>query len=294
LTADTRRPAAPEADQASLRRPRRSVVAEHSAEEDRLDRDGSAAQARPRSIAARIFAGAVVLVLAWHFLLTATWSAAPNAVREIIGQNVLTSYMVPLFQQGWAVFAPNPGASNVSFEVRALVPGASGADPTPTEWFSLTARDHEDAILNHAVPSRLYLNNYILGDRWHGSFLAMKADVRELVGKDYYGSDWLERIQADLLTGMKETSDPAVSTYIEYEQTATGLATAVARARWGDDIVGVQLRTITTPVVPFTQRLDPNAQVQTSTFTEGWREPLDVAGLDAATIDSLYGPGGDR
>jgi hypothetical protein len=285
LTADTRRPTAsktdPKAEWDGSRplRSRRSAIAEDASPPPRR-----------RGAAPRIFAGTVVVVLAWHFLMTFTWSAAPNAVREIIGQNVLTSYMVPLFQQGWAVFAPNPGASNVSFEVRALLPSTDGGDPVQTDWFSITARDHQDAILHHPVPSRLYLNSYILGDRWHGAFLGMNADVRELVGKDYYGADWLDRIQADLLSGMKETSDPAVSTYIEYEKTATGLATAVARAQWGDDITGVQLRVVTTPVVPFTQRLDPNAQVQTTTFTEGWREPLDVSGLDASVIDGLYGP----
>jgi hypothetical protein len=246
---------------------------------------------RRRSVGSRIFAGVVIVILAWHFLMSYIWSAAPNAFRELVGANVMTSYMVPMFQQGWAVFAPNPGAATASFEVRALIPGTGGADPTESEWFSLTTRDDQTAILNHPVPSRLYLSNYILGDRLHGAFLGMNADVREIVGNDYEGDDWLQRLQQDLLAGTSATTNPAVTNYLEYEKAATGLATAVARAQWGEDIQKVQIRVVTTPVVPFTQRADPNATVSTTSFTEGWRTPLDVAGLDESSIEELYGRG---
>ncbi|RFA18977.1 hypothetical protein B7R25_13420 [Subtercola boreus] len=228
----------------------------------------------------------VVLLLGWHFFLTYTWGTSSIALRELIGTNLLNSYMTPMFQQGWAVFAPNPGSTNSSLEVRALLPAAGADQPVATDWFSITGADTEQFVRNHAAPSRMYLNNYILGDRFHGAFLAMNPNVRELVGNDYYGEGWLDRLRADLT----KQPDPWAANYLEYEGSVTGLATAIARARWGDDITAVQVRTVSTPAVPFDQRLQsPPVTEQPSYFIEGWRSPLDVPGLDTSAIADFYG-----
>ncbi|GAA3876302.1 hypothetical protein GCM10022381_18670 [Leifsonia kafniensis] len=242
-----------------------------------------------RTVASRVFACALVLVLGGHFVMTFAWNSAPNAIRALIGQNVLTAYMTPVFIQGWAVFAPNPAASNVSLEVRGLLPGVDGGEDTESEWFSITAHDNAAAILHNPVPSRMYLSNYILGDRFHAAFLQLNPDVRELVGGDFYGDGWLDRVKIALLSGMKVDSDVNVTQYVEYEQTVTGLATAIARARWGNEITGVQVKVVTTPVIPFAQRHDPTATTQPAYFIEGWRSPLEVPGLDESVIVSMYG-----
>jgi hypothetical protein len=227
----------------------------------------------------------VVVVLGFHFFLTYAWNTSATSLRALVGNDFLTAYMTPMFTQGWAVFAPNPGSTNVSLEVRALEPASGDAAAKATPWFSITERDTERFVRYHPAPSRMYLNNYILGDRFHGAFLALNAKTRDLVGNDYFGADWLGRLRDDL----SSTSDPWVANYIEYEQTVTGLATAVARARWGEGITGVQVRTVSTVAVPFEQRFDAGVKEQPSYFIEGWRQPLTVSRLDAAPIDSFYG-----
>jgi hypothetical protein len=191
--------------------------------------------------------------------------------------------MTPMFTQGWAVFAPNPGSTNVSLEVRAMLPAQKGMDPEVTAWFSITGSDTAEFVRYHPAPSRMYLNNYILGDRFHGAFLAMNAGVREVVGNDYFGANWLQRLKVDLT----KEPNPAAGNYLEYEQTVTGLATAVARQRWGAGITAVEVRTVSTPAVPFDERFD-GVKEAPSYFIEGWRQPLDVPGLDSSVIEDFY------
>jgi hypothetical protein len=226
---------------------------------------------------------AVALILGWHFFFTYTWNTSSIALRELIGTNLLNAYMTPMFTQGWAVFAPNPGSTNVSLEVRAMLPATTGASPEATPWFSITGSDTAQFVRYHPAPSRMYLNNYILGDRFHGAFLAMNERTREIVGNDYFGANWLSRLKADLTS----PSNPAAGTYIEYEQTVTGLATAIARQRWGNTITAVEVRTVSAPAVPFDQRFE-NVKPVPSYFVEGWRQPLDVPGLDTAIIRDFY------
>ncbi|MEO6827950.1 MAG: DUF5819 family protein [Microbacteriaceae bacterium] len=225
----------------------------------------------------------VALILGWHFFFTYTWGTSSIALRSLIGTDLLTSYMNPMFTQGWAVFAPNPGSTNVSLQVRAMRPATKAASAEATPWFSITGSDTVQFVRYHPAPSRMYLNNYLLGDRFHGAFLAMSAGVREVVGNDYYGSGWLNRLKADLTS----QPNPAAASYIEYEQTVTGLATAIARQRWGT-VTAVQVRTVSTPAVPFDQRFE-KVKEPSSYFIEGWRQPLDVPGLDSAIIQDFYG-----
>lgn len=225
----------------------------------------------------------VAVILGWHFFFTYTWGTSSIALRSLIGTNLLDGYMTPMFTQGWGVFAPNPGSTNVSLQVRAMLPGKKGTQPEASAWFDITGSDTAQFIRYHPAPSRMYLNNYILGDRFHGAFLAMNPDVREVVGNDYFGSDWLGRLKADLTTA----PNPAAGDYIQYEQTVTGLASAIARQRWGQAITAVQVRTVSTPAVPFDQRFDNVTEVS-SYFIEGWRQPLAVPGLDSTVIKDFY------
>ncbi len=230
----------------------------------------------------------VALVLGWHFFFTYTWGTSSIALRALIGTSLLNGYMMPMFTQGWAVFAPNPGSTNVSLQVRAMLPAAQGASASwagaqPTGWFNITGSDTAQFVRDHPAPSRMYLNNYILGDRFHGAFLAMNAGVREVVGNDYFGAHWLDRLKTDLT----RHPNPAADSYIQYEQTVTGLATAIARQRWGNTITAVQVRTVSTPPVPFDERFEKVKEVP-SYFVEGWRQPLDVPGLDSAVIHDFY------
>lgn len=242
-------------------------------------------------LAAKIFAVAVCLVLAWHFLATYTWNASPNATREAIGDKALTAYMIPLFGQSWSVFAPNPGSTNQSLEVRALV-DKDGVE-TETEWFSLTEFSTERDVQLHPIPSRMYLNNYILADRYFDSAMAIPENIRDVAGRDYFGDSWGDPLRNDLLAAMGTTESANVDNFVNYELTVLGLVSEVAIARWGDDVTKVQVRIVKTPVVPFAER-HTDATTESTYFVDGWRTPVRIPGLDTAVFQAKFSEGGNE
>ncbi|HEY0259778.1 MAG TPA: DUF5819 family protein [Lacisediminihabitans sp.] len=243
---------------------------------------------RPTPIAARVMAVVVVLVLAWHFLATYTWNASPNAIRQAIGNSTLTSYMIPMFGQSWSVFAPNPGSVNPSLDVRAIVE-RDGKSQT-TDWYSLTDRSARNDVQLHPIPSRMYLNDFILANRYYASALAIPTDVRNEAGKTYGGPVWPSLLQRNMLTELKVDSSPTVSAFVDYERTVLGLASEVAVARWGSHVKQVQVRVLKTPVVPFAQR-NQKVTPEVSYFVDGWRPVTRVPGVDTAVFDSMFKTG---
>jgi len=251
--------------------------------------EAQSAKRKPIPVAARIMAVIVLLVLAWHFLATYTWNASPNATRQAIGDSALTAYMIPMFGQSWSVFAPNPGSVNQSLDVRAVV--SKDGKETTTDWYSLTERSATEDIQLHPVPSRMYLNDFILANRYYDSALAIESSVRDKAGESYLGKDWADTLQHTMLSALKVDASPAVTTYMDYERTVIGLGTEVAVARWGDDVKRVQVRVLKTPVTPFAQRND-NVTPDVSYFVDGWRAPTRVPGIDTAVFRAMFRAGG--
>jgi len=240
-------------------------------------------------VAARIMAVVVLLVLAWHFLATYTWNASPNATRKAIGDSALTAYMIPMFGQSWSVFAPNPGSVNQSLDVRAVV--SKDGKETTTGWYSLTHRAATQDIQLHPIPSRMYLNDFILANRYYDSALAIESSARDTAGASYLGKDWPSTLQHTMLGALKVETSPAVSTFMDYERTVVGLASEVALARWGDHVTRVEVRVLKKPVVPFAQRND-KVTPETSYFVDGWRAVTPVPGTDTAVFRAMFRAGG--
>lgn len=252
----------------------------------------SAVERKRRPLAARMVVIALCLILAWHFLATYTWSAAPNAVRAAIGQQTLKSYMIPMFGQSWAVFAPNPGSVNQNLGVRAMVKTADGTT-TQTGWVSLTDHSTTEGIRFHPVPSRLYLNDFILANRYYDSAMAINEKTRDIAGRSYANKDWPDSLRSDFLAAIDQKDNPTIDSFIEYEKTVNALVSAVARAHWGDDVVQVQVRVLKTPVVPFAQR-NEDVKPETTFFVDGWRTVDSGAGIDPDIFTSWYAKGAAR
>ncbi|MCU1404077.1 MAG: hypothetical protein JWQ43_380 [Glaciihabitans sp.] len=253
-----------------------------------MQRDSSGPAGARVTGGARLLVIAVCLVLGWHFLATYTWNATANATREVIGQETLNSYMLPMFGQSWSVFAPNPGSVNQSLEVRAQV--TSGDVTSTTEWYSLTDRAAREDIQLHLIPSRMYLNDFILANRYYDAFMAIDVEARDTAGSSYVTDTWPDQLQGDLLAKLNVDSSAAVDTFIKYERSTVNLASEVAHARWGDGVTAVQVRVLKTPVVPFAER-NTNASTTVSYFVDGWRFPTYVDELDQGTFESIFSLG---
>lgn len=238
--------------------------------------------------AARIVTVVVCVLLGWHFLATYTWNAAPNAIRAAIGQETLQAWMIPMFGQSWAVFAPNPGSVNQSLEVRAVIDGEE-----MTEWYSLTDRSTREDVRLHPIPSRMYLNDYILANRYYDSAQAIPVEVRNLAGEEFVGEEWWNLLENRMLEASGARADKHVSSFVLYERTVLGLAAEAAVARWGGDVSMVQVRVVKTSVVPFAQR-GTDFQPKVTSFTDGWRSPLRVDGIDAGVFTDMFEEKGTR
>ncbi|MGO3175577.1 MAG: DUF5819 family protein, partial [Microbacterium gubbeenense] len=67
------------------------------------------ARNRPRRpLYIRIIMCALALVTAWHVFASFLWIAPWAPIRELVGQDRLASYMLPMLGQSWSVFAPEP------------------------------------------------------------------------------------------------------------------------------------------------------------------------------------------
>ena len=242
---------------------------------------------KPTSVplAARILTICVCALLAWHFLATYTWNAAPNAVRAAIGQQALESWMIPMFGQSWSVFAPNPGSVNQNLEVRAVLDG----DIT-TDWYSLTDRSTRKDVQGHLIPSRMYLNDYILANRYYDAALAIPVEIRDIAGEERAEGDWWVVLEGAMLEASGVEADTRISEFVLYERTVLGLVTEAAIGRWGEDVSMVQVRVVKTPVVPFEQRAT-DTQMDSTSFTDGWRAPLRVEGIDLAIFARMFAEG---
>lgn len=251
-------------------------------------RDSSRVATKHVPLAARILTIAVCLLLGWHFLATYTWNAAPNAVRAAIGQETLQAWMIPMFGQSWAVFAPNPGSVNQSLEVRAVVDGGER-----TEWYSLTDRSARKDVQGHPIPSRMYLNDFILANRYYDAALEIPVEVRDLAGKELAGDAWWNELESTMLDASGVEVDDRISEFVLYERAVLGLVTEAAVALWGEDVSMVQVRVVKTPVVPFSQR-GTDFETEVTSFTDGWRSPLRVGAIDTGVFTRMFAEGGTR
>lgn len=118
--------------------------------------DGLAQPARPGrwwsrglvALIAAVTAGTVAVHLAMTFL----YVAPSNPVSQAYSKQI-DAWMLPLFQQDWNLFAPDPLSENVDIKARATVQPSD----TVTDWIDLTAADRA-AEVGDPVPSHVTLN----------------------------------------------------------------------------------------------------------------------------------------
>lgn len=236
----------------------------------------------------------LVGVVAIHFAFTFLFNAPSNPVKDVLGGQV-SSYMQPMFQQNWSLFAPNPVNSEDEVLVRAELSGPeSGPDagtPTVTEWESATAL--EWSIITHdPVPSRASRLSSNLHRRLNSAWNRLNDDQHRVLAEDFaYMPDWTPLADA-LARAAGGSPSPDIATMVRADRVATGYATQFARARWGDDVTSVQFQIRRTPVPRWADRLGPDTDPATGTVHEfGWRPVLVNEGQDddlfARTIDGL-------
>jgi len=235
---------------------------------------------RPRRrVYVRVVMIAAALFTAWHILASFLWIAPySEGARSIVGQDRLSSYMIPMFGQSWSVFAPEPINGDYRFEVRAVVNGET------TEWVS--ASDVELSMIRyHLFTPRAGIVAMDVSSQYKEAWGKLSEEQQEVVNLNYFKADWEERMQSAL----KDYGDDNVSAYMEQERRSTAYATQVALAIWGDDVERVQYRATRQNVIPFDQRHDPDAERPGIQYSpSGWRGLIEADGQSQDAFTNVF------
>lgn len=234
----------------------------------------------------KLIAFAACLLTLWHVGASFLWIAPYSALREIPTQNVLASYMLPLFGQSWSVFAPEPINGDYHFNVRAVI--EKDGEETETGWVSAT--DVELSMIRYNLfPPRAGIQSSEVASKQMNAYNDLNGEQQAVAALDFAEDgweDWMVR-SFDKLEG---SDNPDTTEYMAAEHLATAYATQVAYAIWGADaVVKVQYRVSRQNVVPFAERNNPNAQRPDPTFsTTGWRLPIEEKGQSRADFADVF------
>ncbi|GGO66927.1 hypothetical protein GCM10010910_27520 [Microbacterium nanhaiense] len=235
---------------------------------------------RPRRRAyVRVVMVAAALFTAWHIFASFLWIAPYSAsAREVVGQERLSNYMIPMFGQSWSVFAPEPINGDYRFEVRALVNGEE------TEWVS--ASDVELSMIRyHLFTPRAGIVAMDVSSQYKGAWGDLSEEQQEVVALNYFKADWEERMASALGAG----GNDAVEEYMQQERRATAYATQVAIAIWGDDVERIQYRATRQNIIPFEQRHDPDAKRPGIQYSPtGWRGLIVADGQSQEAFTEVF------
>lgn len=245
---------------------------------------------QPRSRSSGFRRLVIVLVLAlggWHVAASFVWIAPPAAIRDVFPGDSLRSYMLPLFGQDWSVFAPSPINGDYDVEVRAVV-----ADPTgpqeATEWVSITAAELT-LITHQPFPSRAGIVSWTAASEYKRAYDRLDDSQQDAVALSFHeGDDWQQRLNSAVARGSTSTT---TIRFLTSEERMTGLASAAARALWGDDVEAVQFRVSRTNVVPFADRNSADRRRPDPKIVDsGWRGVIRLPGSSQERFAQTFLP----
>lgn len=274
----------------------RSGYASGARESPRQEPDGSrrgsnhrSAQSGPQRVppVARLLVWMLVALVFAHTFLIATWVGPSTPVRQAIGTETLRSYVVPLFEQNWRLFAPDIRRREHSLEIRASVIDESG-DPHIIEWLDLVEIENQ-MIRNNPFPPRMYLAARRVANRINSARGAMNAEQAQQVEANYITSSVTDLRPALFGAGGKSPA-PATTleAYLTFDEVATALASTFATNIWPGEVQHIQYRIASRAIPPFADRHDLRIEDVEPTYqTFGWRPAHDVP-EDVARLFSPY------
>ncbi len=225
----------------------------------------------PRS--ARIAAGIAAVIIAVHVFFTAVYNTPYEDVRnDVLPGAAAARYINPYLQQDYRIFAPNPANSDRNLWLRAWVETPDGERVT-TKWVDATT-------IELAEPARRVLRKQLTVQaslRLTSSYFDLSERQREIAAQNFHQTRNLEPLQ-DALIESDEDNDAAVGAFIRATNFATSYATQAARALWSDDgeIIAVQTRSVSSPIIRWDDRFDEDATAPGSSYTAlGWRPTME-------------------
>lgn len=205
-----------------------------------------------RPIWIKIVAIVFGVVLCAHLTATAIFVGPANAAKTALGSS-LTSYMQPLFQQDWSLFAPTP----ISVEYTLWVRGWYD-ESTPTEWVNATGLEIEGNILHSLAPSRAGIISRRLVGNMRKQYRLLTAEEQATLAGNYHSNAW-PRMQARMEQSAGHSPQARISYVLRLDRAMAAYATQFAWAWWGKDngIKYIQVRIAENRAPRFDKRDQP-------------------------------------
>lgn len=213
----------------------------------------------------------VLLVIALHTAVIALWVGPNNLVKDHLGTAALRGYVLPMFDQAWRVFAPEPDYSYDLFEVRAVVADPSGAE-TETDWIPVTLREVGPVVRYHPFPSRTAVMSTRLAADLLRSYNGLDADQRERVAAADR-SVTPGQLADELIAAAGDDQDQvrAAGRYARADEATEYFLSGIAEGVWGDRVRAFAFRRYRISVVRYTEQ-SADRQVRSDyDFTSPWR-----------------------
>ena len=172
--------------------------------------------------------GALGALLCAHLVATAVFVGPDNAAKETLGTS-LTSYMQPMFQQEWSLFAPTPISTGYSMWVRGWYD-----EEKSTEWVNVTQLEIDGNILHTLAPSRAGIVTRRLAGNMRKQYRAVRDGEREALAGNYHSEAWA-RLEERMKALPEHSSAGRISYLLRLDRSMAAYATQFVWAHWGKD-----------------------------------------------------------
>lgn len=200
-----------------------------------------APQGDPPGIGARLALWGVLALVLAHTAAVALWIAPPNLMRQIVGNDRLTSYIRPTWDQAWSVFAPDADYRTDRLEVRALLRTDQGGTSW-SPWVQLTSREVVDTVRHHPFPSRTALITTRLSGRVLAAFNKLGAAQKNAYAAADTKVDLQDLNRSLQAAAVSPKEKSAASYFMQLEGAIEYFLSGLGDAIWGETLLGVQYR----------------------------------------------------
>jgi len=184
--------------------------------------------------------GVLALVLV-HTAAVALWVAPNNLMRQVVGPTHLASYVQPVFDQAWSVFAPDSDFITDQLEMRPQFRTAAGTFVLGP-WTPITSREVVASVRHQPFPSRTVLATTRLAGHIQAAYNDLSTAQRtafRTAGKDVTIDALRSRLIA---SGTDAKEDSKAVNFIRVDSAIEYFVSGLARAVWGAKVTAVQYR----------------------------------------------------
>ncbi|MFD2841742.1 DUF5819 family protein [Populibacterium corticicola] len=213
----------------------------------------------------KAFASAAIVVVVCHIFAMYLWITPSNPLKDSV-REPLRGYALPLFQQSWSIFAPNPVSSGYYLEVRAVDQSLE-----PREWVSASAVEIDGLYHNFLPPTASSVTSK-LSLTAHDSYRSLSELEKEIFSWNYHVNT------SQRLTSLAEERVGKVSSQFEkmvvLDTSLTAYATQFLKAKdrfIEDGYVQYRITKVTAP--DFNERHERTNSEDVS-FSSGRRAPV--------------------